>query len=246
MFLNRILSTFLIICCSALLLVSCSNTTLPVVTSPYPEMPDTKNAESSFLLLHYATLQNDPANIAKYGMRFISHGAEYDHGIAIKSLNTLMETGQMDQTAQLVPVILQKFPKNPIASFAQALLAFKAKDYHGAIAYMDNIDAYPFATVLRPLIQAWAYAGLNDITSAHLKIHELDHLKDFKNLALKNKTLMDIYFKSQNIVEGLSFTSLETPVTLPKYFARPFADHFYRLDNKEEAFTLLNKSPPLR
>lgn len=154
--------------------------------------PATTTLSGSLLAGQAAYERENYAQAAKY-YEFARKADPNSPEIALKTLDALIQSGQVADTGPIADQVLSVYPKNVIASFAKAMLSLKAGSYGDTVAYMNNVDSFPAASILKPMVQTWAYAGLADLKAMDNALTALESEPGFTAFAQMHRAMIGSY-----------------------------------------------------
>lgn len=190
----------LALCLSVGLLAGCA--TQPVAITPlsditqieagHTEIAATNSLSGSVLAGRAASIRQDYRAAATF--YDFARMADPDETLfAQRALDAMVLAGRMDETADVAARILEDYPQNTPASFASTMLAVKDEIYEDALAHVIYLDSFPASRILRPVIEAWASAGLGDLDAVDQYLLTLENEPGLTAFAQMHRAMIGHY-----------------------------------------------------
>lgn len=175
----------------------------------------------NYLAATHARSQNDSAAAVNFMNQVLA--ADPDNSSILQMAFLLnVQDGATERALLLARQLLQAQPDNQLAGISLISEAFKQRDYALAKNQIARLDPQGLGELLKPMLSAWAEAGLGDMDAALSALEALSSRKTFLPFYSFHRSLIAAYAKQDALAE--------------KYFTELLGDNGNRSIRAAQAF----------
>lgn len=175
----------------------------------------------NYLAATHARAQNDSAAAANFMNQVLAADPKNSSVLQMTFLLNVQD-GATELALPLAKQLLQTQPDNQLAGMSLISEAFKKRDYALAKTQIASLDPQGLGELLKPMLGAWAEAGLGNMDAALSALEPLSSRKSFHPFYSFHRALIAAYAKQDALAE--------------KYFTELLGDNGNRSIRAAQAF----------